>query len=404
MAEAPVILFGACDRHNLGDLLLPHIAQALLAPRPVIVAGVAQCDLTPHGGHRVAAIARLAEAWGDRRADLIHVGGELLTCSLYEAAVMTLPPAEAAAAIARHDRDEAGRQRWAEQTLGLRQQLGYLAPKALFRQPGRFLHQAVGGVDLPRLPQAMRTEVLSRLRESEGLTLRDHVTQATLAQAGIRARLVPDPAVLAAELFGARIARHAAGGEPARVRTCFPRGYVALQFAAEFGDDATLGVLAGQLDQLAADTGLGFVLFRAGAAPWHDDLAVYRRLLGLMQSRATWLFASLDLWDLCALLAEARLYVGSSLHGRIVASAFGVPGVNLAPPGVTGGFSKQAAYLATWHADEACGVVSGADLSEVAVRVMAQDRERLHAHAHARVQLARLAASELIRALDPPPA
>ena len=27
--NAPLILFGACDRHNLGDLLFPHIAAAL---------------------------------------------------------------------------------------------------------------------------------------------------------------------------------------------------------------------------------------------------------------------------------------------------------------------------------------------------------------------------------------
>ena len=408
MAEAPVILFGACDRHNLGDLLFPHIAAALLAPRPCIVAGLAARDLTAYGGHRVAAIAHLAAQWPqlypDRPADLVHVGGELLTCSLYEAAVMTQPRAAAQAAIARYDRDETRRQVWAEGELGLRQQVAYLVPKDLFRWPGRFLHCALGGVDLPRLPEAMQREVLARLRESDGLAVRDRATQAALAAAGIRAELSPDPAVLTAELFGPRIAHHLDTGETAEVCERFPQGYIAIQFAAEFGDDITLALLADQIDRIAVDTGLGLVLFRAGAAPWHDDLGVYRRLTDRLQQRQVWLFESLNIWDLCALLSRARLYLGSSLHGRIVASAFGVPGVNLALPGVTGSFSKQAAYLATWHADEACGVVSGADLSEVAVRVMAQDRERLHAHAQARVQLARQAASELLRALDPPPA
>lgn len=361
MAEAPIILFGACDRHNLGDLLFPHIAQALLAPRPVIVAGLAERDLTPCGGHRVAALARLAgqweQDWGDGPAHLIHVGGELLSCSLYEAAVMTLPPDAAQAAIARYDRDETGRQAWAEGLLGLRQHVAYLVPKTLFRRPGRFLHCALGGVALSRLPATMRAEALDRLRESDALTVRDHLTQAALAEVDIPAELMPDAAVLTAALFSPRIADRAEIGAPARVCERFPQGYIAVQFAAELGDDATLRVLAEQFDRVVADTGLGLVLFRAGAAPWHDDLSVYRQLIGHMRHRASWLFESFDIWDLCALLSQARAYVGSSLHGRIVAACFGVPGINLLPPETPPELSKQAAYLATWHPDEVSGCV-----------------------------------------------
>ncbi|MCU0841089.1 MAG: polysaccharide pyruvyl transferase family protein [Thiobacillaceae bacterium] len=403
-AGPPIILFGACDRHNLGDLLFPHIAQALLAPRPCLIAGVAERDLTPFGGHRVAALARVSADWGDRPADLIHVGGELLTCGLYEAAVMTLPPDQAPAAIARYDADAMGRQAWAEALLGLWQRLAYLAPKALFRRPGRFIHLALGGVDLPRLPAAMRAEVIDRLRESDALTVRDRVSQAALAEAGIAAELAPDPAVLVAELFGTRVAHHAGRGEPARVREHFPRGYLAVQFAAEFGDDATLRGLAEQLDRIAADTGLGLVLFRAGAAPWHDDLGVYRRLLGFLRGPDAWLFESLDLWDLCALLAGARAYVGSSLHGRIVASAYGVPGINLLRPVQAGRTGKQAAYLATWHAGEAIGVVPIATLAASAGRVLDQPIDRLAAEAVGRAREARQPWSALGPLLDASPA
>lgn len=403
MAEAPVILFGACDRHNLGDLLFAHIAQALLASRQVMVAGLAERDLAQYGGHQVVALSRLAAQWealyGDAPADLVHVGGELLTCSLYEAAVMILPPDEAQAAIARYDRDATGRQAWAEGLLGLRQQVAYLAPKALFRRPGRFLHCALGGVALSRLPAAMRAEVIERLRESDGCTVRDRVTQAALAQAGIPAALMPDPAVLTAALFGPRIARHAGAGEPARVRGHFPQGYLAVQFAAEFGDDATLDTLARELDRIHADTGLGLALFRAGAAPWHDDLAVYRRLIERMQVKQGWLFESLDLWDLCALLARARAYVGSSLHGRIVAASFGVPGVNLIPPAAPDVAGKQVAYLHTWHADESWGMVSCDGLSAAVRQAIAQSTAQLATAAGALARRARQAAAGFLSPL-----
>ncbi len=368
----PYILFGACDRHNLGDLLFPHIFAALLAPRPVVVAGLAERDLTAFGGHRVRALARLAVEWGEQPAHLLHVGGELLTCSLYEAAVMTLPAAAARAAIARYDRDAAARQAWAEAQLGLPQQVAYLAPKSLFRRPGRFLHCALGGVDLPHLPAAMRAEVAARLNASDALTVRDHFTQAALADMGIDAGLTPDPAELIATLFGERIARHAAAGEPARLRARFAQGYAAVQFAAEFGDESTLQALAAELERIAAASGLALVLFRAGAAPWHDAREAYVCLRSRLRCKQVALFNSLNIWDICALLAGARLYLGSSLHARIIAAAHGVPAVSLCSPPAAGRIGKVAAYLATWHRHASCGVVPVEQVAAAAADALTQ--------------------------------
>lgn len=115
------------------------------------------------------------------------------------------------------------------------------------------------------------------------MSVRDGQTLAHLAAAGITAHLLPDPAVMVAELFDARIRQHAAGGEMAQVLRTFPQGYLAVQFSADFGDDATLTTMAQQLDQVAAATGLGVVLFRAGAAPWHDDLACLQRVAARMR-------------------------------------------------------------------------------------------------------------------------
>jgi hypothetical protein len=372
--QTPLILFGAFDRHNCGDLLLAHVAAQRAAVRfpgrPLLFAGVAQRDLRPWGGHRVHAIADLAREWGEHTADLCHVGGELLTCSLYEAAVMVLSPREAAEAIARHDRDPPERQAWAEARLGLKQQAAYLVPKALFRHPGRFTFEAIGGVDLPALPAAMRTEAMARLAEADAHSVRDQVTQAHLAAAGIQASLAPDPGEQVAELFGARIARHAAGGDPAAIRARFPQGYLAVQFSAEFGDDATLRTLAAQLDRVAAQTGLGMCLFRAGAAPWHDDDAVYQRLMACMRTRQVQLFASLHLWDICALLAHAGLYCGSSLHGRIVARAFGVPGISLVRQPQA--MSKVKAYCQTWDLQAEASVVGTGDLYPTVANLLGQ--------------------------------
>jgi hypothetical protein len=375
VGKAPIILFGAFDRHNLGDLLFPHIAGALLKGREFVPAGLAERDLRAFGGHRVAALPELAAEWGDAPANLIHVGGEILTCDTWQAAVMLLSADEARAAIAAHDPDDAGRLAWARKLLGIPGLAAYTVPKKMFRRPGKFIYNGVGGVELAARAPAFRAEVAEKLRAADYVGVRDRITQGWLAQAGIEARLVPDPGVMVAELFGERIYRSGASGEPAEVMQSFPQGYVAAQFGADFGDDATLSIIAAQLDRIVAETGLGVAFFRAGAAPWHDDLACYRRVAARMRSKSARLFGSLNIWDICALVAGSRIYCGSSLHGRIVALAFAVPRVNILHPLQAAGNAptKQGAFVQTWEAGNVPGVVRPEEMAEGVFRALAED-------------------------------
>ncbi|TXL64842.1 polysaccharide pyruvyl transferase family protein [Zeimonas arvi] len=406
MQRPPTILFGAFDRHNLGDLLFPHVAAALLPGRELLFAGLADRDLRALGGHRVRPLGTVAAELATRPdaapATLIHVGGEILCCDAWQAAVMLLPDDEVAPIIARLDAQPAARMAWAQQRLAdatgdPRARAPYVAARARFPAIARVLHAGVGGADLDRRDPALRAEVLAKLASADGVAVRDQRSLAQLEAAGLAPRLVPDPAVMVAELFGARIAERRRAGEPARVQRAFPRGYLAVQFAAEFGDDATLANSAGQLDRIAAATGLGIVLFRAGAAPWHDSLEVLQRAASRFRTAAVAIFESLDVWDLCALIAGSRGFCGSSLHGRIVAMAFGLPRVNLAigaggPPARAGEegpasdeasasdpdpAAKHRAFAETWELPGLPGVVDIGQLAEGLHAALAADPEQL---------------------------
>ncbi|PWB50812.1 MAG: chromosome condensation regulator RCC1, partial [Nitrosomonadales bacterium] len=147
-ADIPILLFGAFDRHNFGDLLFPHVAAALLPGRKLIFAGLAERDLRPYGGHQVRALSQLALELGNRPLNILHVGGELLTCDAWQAAVMLQSPGQAQDIIARLDAHETARKKWAQGILGI----GGLAPYAVARQlfPGAasVMYNGVGGVDL----------------------------------------------------------------------------------------------------------------------------------------------------------------------------------------------------------------------------------------------------------------
>jgi hypothetical protein len=302
----PPVLFGAFDRHNLGDILLAAMAAA---EHPgAACAGLAARDMRPFAGPHVLPLASFSAP-----IRLIHVGGELLDCDAAQAAYML------------------GEDwlRW-----------GRAAPYVVGRKalpPGSTVEfHAVGGVALAAREPAFREEVFAALRLAALVTVRDRATQATLAAAGIEAGLVPDPVTRIAALFGDAIR--------ARPLPELPQGFVAVQFAAECGDDATLAAFARGLEKI----GLPVVLFRAGAAPWHDDLEPYQRLASRLRVLGVQvrIFESLDVRDICALIAASRGCVATSLHARIVAESFGVPALSLERE--PGSAQKLRAYLDAW--------------------------------------------------------
>ena len=341
---SPTVLFGAFDRHNFGDLLFPHLLETLLPGRAFDTCGLAERDLRAFGGHQVTQLPA-------RPSCLIHAGGELLTCTAWQAAVMLLDPQAAAAAIGRYDADPVAAAEWAARQISSSRSLPYVVGRDVLAPGGRLVFNAVGGVEWARLLAAQREEAKAALRAADWLSVRDHITQAALRSEGIEAPLCPDPAVMVAECFGETISRYQQRDVVKAMRKAFPQGYLACQFSADFSDDASLDALAQGLAGVVSETGLGVALFCAGTAPWHDDPALYQSLRRRLPSGTARLFESLQLWDICALIAASRGVVSSSLHGRLIALAYGLPRVSLALPQQGTRPGKVAAFAETWEPD-----------------------------------------------------
>ena len=371
----PLVLFGAFDRHNFGDLLFPHLMAALLPGQTFAFAGLVERDLRAFGGHRVQALGNM------RPTQLIHVGGELLTCTAWQAAVMLLERNEAERAIARYDSDPAAAADWAARQLGTSRPAPYVAERDVLAPGGMLIFNAVGGVEWQGVSAAHREAIRTALGQADWVSVRDQVTQAALRAEGLDFPLCPDPAVMVADCFGERIMAQQRQGAVQAMLDGFPGGYLACQFSADFGDDATLDVLARELSRVVAGTGLGLAFYRAGAAPWHDDAALYEALQQRLPPGAARLFRSLNLWDLCALIAASQGAVGSSLHGRIVALAHGLPRVSLIPPQQGARPVKTAAFAETWEPDAMPRSVTVDAVERAVMQALAVPADRLRENA-----------------------
>jgi hypothetical protein len=330
--------------------------------------GLAERDLRAFGGHRVGA---LAERGAAPVSDLIHVGGELLTCSAWQAAIMLLDAAAAPAVIARYDSYPIAAADWAARQLGTLRAMPYVVGPDLLAGRGRLVFNAVGGVEWAYLSASQRHEVTAALRRADWVSVRDHVTQAALRAEGIDVALCPDPAVMVMHYFGELIRKRQQAAAVGEIREAFPQGYLACQFSAEFGDDASLDAMAQELSGTASGTGLGLVFFRAGTAPWHDDPGLYEKLQRRLPSGTGRRFQSLDLWDICALIAASCGVVGSSLHSRIVALACGLPRVSLIPPQQGRRPDKRTAFAESWEPGVVPRSVPVAQIEAAVMRALA---------------------------------
>ncbi|CAK0828143.1 unnamed protein product [Prorocentrum cordatum] len=310
-------------RHNFGDMLMPWIVETMLqrrygfCPDDFLHADVAGADMRAYGGHLVIGVGSLFSNMYNGSLDVILRGGGTLNNLSLKGALSMFGPGFKAC-----NEDDFMHK-------GL--STSYLLPKYKFAKPGLFIANTVGGTGHPIFNQS----------EFDHCTLRQHPLKAGYEDC----LLAPDSVVMINTVFGKPISFRTNG---------LPMGiYFALQFRskAKFDDGVVDAVLAA-----ARKNNASIVMFRAGAARFHDNLMSYEALKSRFNkadsSIAVTVFEGLNIWDISALISRAKLLISTSLHCRIVAFSFYVPRVTLVwGPGGTIGNSKLFEFMKLWDGD-----------------------------------------------------
>lgn len=139
--------------------------------------------------------------------------------------------------------------------------------------------------------------------------------------------------------------------------------YAIVQINIEILDKYGVAPAARGVESLSRALDMDVVLLVAGTAPGHDSFAQYIRLLSMVHldlgRRTVEILRDREPRALVAYIANAAVWVGTSLHGRIISSSFGVPRVTLEN-------QKTARYTATWDPGFPAGVHPAA-MAEAAV-------------------------------------
>lgn len=326
---------GAYERDNFGDLLYLELMRTHTGHQlDLTFAAPIGADMTEIFGQVIPAAAPLLES---TNPDVIWtVGGEVGSATL-PYVYRTAFGDEASGRLATLG-GAAQRELLRRATEGVLYDSPYIPrPSAHGRNRAVLVLNSVGIGGVATATGARKVVLESTLRESSFLSVRDCGSHDALEALGIPHRLAPD---LAHTLPGVH---HV---QPSTEQ--YALIHVPELAVTEFGLEAWASALASSAD-LAR---LPIRLFIAGTAPGHDRVETAERLRDALAQKTGWsveVSSSRGVWARVDEIAQASLWVGGSLHGRVVSAAYRVPRVSFRS-------WKVDQYARTWDDDYPSGV------------------------------------------------
>lgn len=305
------LLVGAFERDNFGDLLFLHVTEEYL--------GEAGFETAAAGPFASRSKPPLNREIGSLSSDLVEkqfqqlwtVGGEVGAVTIDEAAQMAELTGRAQDGTADSEPD----------LPATRLTLPYLIRPTRYPLNGGvpYVVNSVGLAGLNGVSTLHRDAARLALQQADHINVREQASSDILTKWGIDHSMAPDVVQTIALRHPAQRQRNP--------------DVILLQASAKwlrsFGVEQ---IAAAIVDATPRHMRVG--LFVAGAAKGHDSTDAYGRLIAATKELRPGFEIEIadidrDPWALTDAIANCALWIGSSLHGRVISSAYGVPRVGL---------------------------------------------------------------------------
>lgn len=375
-------MLGAFDRFNFGDLLFPLLLSQQWQHLPLSIHAVAlrHSDYGAHGALPTRALREVCRQPLPASSTVLVVGGEVLAARWYlMLRYLLVPGLGLPARILERTIPAPWLDQLSRRLMGVSAALPFVPAPHDFLTPVHTAFNAVGGSTLERLDVTCRPLLRQRLAQARHVSVRDQRTQTLLAELApeLAVSVVPDCGILAATHYPA----DALAERPValRLRQQAPNGYLCIQAARYLLSGHAVLHLAEQLTAIRQRLGLQVVLLPLGRAAEHEDQVA----LAQLHQHVPWtlLIEDSHIQDLLSVIAGAEAFAGTSLHGNIVAMAYGVPHL-----GLTQRVPKLQAYLETWAAPGFEHCIDYPQLATATEQVLAGGRSAVAAAGQAQVQ------------------
>ncbi|MFQ0828460.1 polysaccharide pyruvyl transferase family protein [Serratia fonticola] len=347
-------ILGPFDRYNYGDLLFPLILEAYIKkystkPFTVEYYGLISSDLSQFGAKKTKNIKDFYSEIKDNDKVII-AGGESL-CTSWADLYSYLDPSFNSFYKNKYvravDRRVGVFSNYAKVRCGGKTQRPFTFPDRIEKSKISIFDNCVGGSAVATWSNT-KVEALSKiLMTHTSVGVRDEVTYEKIRNINklTNLHLVPDSATLMARLLSNELENT---WKISKIPNLLNNNYVFFQVGSEKTEN--LDEVYRNLKQLLKETNLDLVLCPIGHALGHEDfkpLAILnKKLAEEYPQRVVFIYEQIHIYEIMALISQASLYIGTSLHGAITSLSFGVPYVTFNKD-----IKKLSAYIATWGAE-----------------------------------------------------
>ena len=375
-----IILYGAFDRHNYGDLLFPLIMERVIKQqfpeKKVVVAGLIDSDLSEFGAPKTVKIKQaLKESQHD--ATVMLAGGDVVACDWQSAYGYLLPtiifpfyeriacyyfPKITDFFIAR--------------LAGLTSELPFNLNRDDVGISRKIIYNSVGATGVSHVIDENKMLSLSKvMNEACYVAVRDVFSQEQLKRIGCdSALLAPDSATVMSSYISVEELEQQSSFSTKKLLENYMEGYIVFQISQAHvrGKEQAF---ANALSEVSRKFNLPLVFIAIGNAAGHNDTAGINKVISMLADDIAYdIYLAGNIFDLMNIISNASCYCGTSLHGLITSMSFGVPRVALLPS-----LRKQINYMKTWDLPHMPKGISPENLMSAVEVAMSTSNEELQA-------------------------
>lgn len=361
-----IYILSASDRYNYGDLLFPHIVikeLSLHGDYTFTNISTTKSNLTKYGALKTKSYSLLYKS-NIKDGVLWIAGGEVLGAN-WSRLISFLNPFYfyIYSKTSRKDILESLTKR----LFGKKENpIPFVPIDNKLTSKYNIIFNAVGGTGLSN--HYLKHEITSILKKALYLSLREKASFNDIKNnlAIEQSRLKPDSAILMSKHFNTATTTEE---------------YISFQIG-RYKTGADLSIIKIQLENISRKTGYSIHLLPIGNCPGHDDNVPLKWLYSNLNCKAKYI-NPVSINHIMSDIANAKLFIGTSLHGIITAMSFSVPYLGINP-----NVQKLKFYLETWAHDDLKTIVPVESIENVVEKALAIKKEELTIIANEQINLA----------------
>ncbi len=327
-----IFVVGAFDRYNYGDLLFPVVVRELLSQ--YIKENECKLYFSSPKGEDYREIGSVSSISYKEMFQLIEdddivivAGGAILDAQWYETFLFLSSKSKA---IFIKIMKKLLPSKLFKIILDAPSRYPYVLDLDDFQKNVKVLYNAVGGTTIQRLSNEKQNTLFKILSNANYISVRDNLTLESFEKRDIKinempVKCVPDSVAILSDIYPLKKLQKNITVSVEKWLQKYSGNYFCIQIGVHYLDNQEK-IIAEQLKIISEEHQIPIVFLPIGTAIGHEDHIALKKISDIVDSNVEYFFLNeINIYNTIALIAEAKVFAGTSLHGAITSMSYDVP-------------------------------------------------------------------------------